>query len=320
MTRSQIAAILFAGSTLLSACGGGGVSSTPPPPLVNAPAPTPTPAPPPPPLTAITILPNPTPQEYAVQGVASPLVGYFEDQNLRLSSLSFEIADQPRIRYSEDGHYEIQIPGFDFEKLIADPYASTPTNEAQNLASDGPAFDRSSIFIFRSRDEGYSHSELATWHLWDEQLLHSSDGGYFAFGSPTPSSAVPTSGIATYRGNVRGIVDVAGYDVLAGAAYFEWVYGALALNVDFERSLLTGSMTLALDYGGGGLGTFAIAPSQIDSGRFASRFETAEAGINRFDGLFTGPGAEEAIGAWAVPFALGDERHQATGAWIAKKD
>jgi hypothetical protein len=44
-------------------------------------------------------------------------------------------------------------------------------------------------------------------------------------------------------------------------------------------------------------------------------------GPNFFLGQFTGPNAQETIGAWALPFIYSDDGqvHQAMGAWIAKK-
>jgi hypothetical protein len=61
---------------------------------------------------------------------------------------------------------------------------------------------------------------------------------------------------------------------------------------------------------------------------YSGRFDTPVVGQNFFLGRFTGPGAEETIGSWALPFLFDKggefvkpdgQVHQAFGAWMARK-
>jgi hypothetical protein len=58
---------------------------------------------------------------------------------------------------------------------------------------------------------------------------------------------------------------------------------------------------------------------QDGAGR-SGRFDTSQAGINQFSGRFTGPSAQEAIGAWALPLTIDGTPRQAIGAWLAKRE
>jgi hypothetical protein len=78
------------------------------------------------------------------------------------------------------------------------------------------------------------------------------------------------------------------------------------------------------------LGTFSFKDTVFSAGStaYSGKFDTAAAGDDFFLGKFTGPHAEETVGAWALPFVLNTgngtitadhQTHQAFGAWIAKK-
>ena len=94
---------------------------------------------------------------------------------------------------------------------------------------------------------------------------------------------------------------------------------------------LAGAMTAALDdYTMIPLGTFNFKDTVFAAGStsYSGKFDTQTAGDNFFLGQFTGPNAEETIGAWALPFVLDvgsstvaadGKAHQAFGAWIGKK-
>ena len=108
--------------------------------------------------------------------------------------------------------------------------------------------------------------------------------------------------------------------------------GSVSLNLDFGKGTLAGAMTLYLPDGMNPtlLGTFNFKETiySVGSTNYAGKFDTAAAGQNFFLGRFTGPTANETIGAWAIPFVFsrdGDtfradqQTHQAFGAWIAKR-
>lgn len=298
-------------SLLVAACGGGssgsGVASAPlpPPPPSAAPAP--------------QIFASPVPQEYAVVGASTTSAGdgYADiSQDARLIQVSLAPADQPRIRYTSGGYYEVQLPGSTFDRLIhykglADPTADNNFFQPQSAAQNG-----ATLIVNGSARSDFSHSELASW------TMSPNLSGFMAFGTPTPASAVPTTGRATYSGPVLGMVDVTRFDGLYGGYYFSGVTGDVTLNVDFGSSTLDGALTLVLNEGiGANIGTFALSPVSLSSGSngFAGSFVSAQPGFNEFRGLFTGPGAQEAIGSWAIPVMWEGQPHQVIGAWIARR-
>src|SRR6185312_11085902 len=201
--------LLAAASALtlsLGACGGGGgggVESIPPPP--------PPPPPPSSPLTPqqVAIFPNPTPQTFASVGVAATETG--SGATMGFAGLSSADADQVHIRYSNNGYYEIQMPGATWEQLgfakgtiPADPaFASDfqPVSAPQNGAS---------LITSISRTQGYNYSEMAGW------FDPSGKFGELAFGAATPAGQVPEAGSATYQGLVNGTSDVVGFDSFDG--------------------------------------------------------------------------------------------------------
>ena len=78
------------------------------------------------------------------------------------------------------------------------------------------------------------------------------------------------------------------------------------------------------------LGKFDFTNTVYSAGSatYSGKFNTSVSGQNYFLGQFTGPHAEETIGAWALPFIFDKgsatmtadgKAHQAFGAWIAKK-
>jgi hypothetical protein len=103
-------------------------------------------------------------------------------------------------------------------------------------------------------------------------------------------------------------------------------------DFNFVSGSVGGSMTVNLDTTGGliPLGTFNFKNTVfgVGSTNYSGKFDTTAAGDNFFLGRFTGPHAEETIGAWALPFVLNSgnstvtadhQTHQVFGAWIAIK-
>jgi len=234
------------------------------------------------------------------------------------AGLSSADADQVHIRYSNNGYYEIQMPGATWEQLgfakgtiPADPAFATdfqPVSAPQNGAS---------LITSISRTQGYNYSEMAGW------FDPSGKFGELAFGAATPAGQVPEAGSATYQGLVNGTSDVVGFDSFDGH-FRAPVSGTVGLNFDFAKGTLDGSMTLSLNDGHpNDLGKFDFKDTvfSVGSTTYSGVFDTNVAGSNFFLGKFTGPSAQETIGAWALPFHFsGDNQaHQAFGAWIAKK-
>ena len=309
LSKTYLPAGISASMLVLSACGdgGGGIesASTTPPPL------TPTPQ-----GTNAVIFATPTVGTYASAGVSATATG--SGSTLGFNAVSKADADQVHIRYAAAGYYEIQMPGNDWDRLIiqkgafpADPSTFNVLQPAS--AGQNEAFIGTSV----SKLKGYTYSELASWSDFRTGKL-----GALAFGSPTPAGQVPVTGMATYDGTVSGTSDVVGYNSFDGH-YRVPVNGSVNLNFNFGSGSLAGSMNLGLnDYTPTPLGTFTFKNTVFSAGSaiYSGQFDTGVAGQNFFFGQFTGPHAEETIGAWAVPFTYGanGETHQAIGAWIAK--
>lgn len=304
---------------LLSACGGGGgggIASTPAP--VTTPSPTPTPAPT---SVPVTIFANPTPQDYASVGVSTTSAGdgYTPvDKDAKLADASFDPSLQPKIRYNAAGYYEVELPGAAYDRLVHYKGLADPTSDNNFFQTASAPQNHATFIIRRARDLGFSYSELAGW-----SDAVTSRTGYVAFGTPTAISAIPVSGTATYRGPAEGQVDITYFDNLYGGYYFEGIGGEVTLNVDFARSTLTGSLALSVPDGMNPrpIGTFSTMPILLASGAnsFSGQFATSQTGFNQFNGLFTGPTAQEAIGSWALPLMIDGQPHQAIGAWIARQ-
>jgi len=297
----------------LAACGGGGggggvggIASTPTPASIGAP---------------VTIFLNPSPAEYASVGASISGPGgnldTYASQDTRFGAISSVSADQPLVRYVAGGYYEVKMPGADWDRLITykgfvpqDPANNNyfqPASVAQNYGY---------LVTEQSRKSGYSYSELAGWGS-----SAASRWGYVAFGAATPGGGVPVTGSASYNGTITGSADVMTADTFYGGYVTSPVTGTVNLTFDFGAGTLAGSMSAFMS--GASLGSFAFKDTVFAAGStvYSGKFDTTVAGQNFFLGRFTGPHAEETIGAWALPFVFtGDgQNHQAFGAWIAKR-
>jgi hypothetical protein len=241
--------------------------------------------------------------------------------------LSTADADQVHIRYTSSGSYEIELPGAAWDQLVfaknaipQDPAtfnyfqpASAPVNGAYLITSVAKA-------------QGFSYSEMAAWFDGSGKF------GEVAFGEATAAGQIPQTGSAAYHGLVSGTSDVIGFDSFDGH-YNVLVDGSVDLGFDFAKGTLDGSITVSLDDLAGSkaaIGTFAFTNPVFSAGSttYSGKFDTSTAGANYFLGRFTGPHAEETIGAWALPFVFthggagvqaDNQVHQAFGAWIAKR-
>lgn len=318
--QATVAAAILA----LSACGGGGgggvatVSTLTPP---TSPAPSPS-TPTPPTNPPVTIFAAPMPGQYASVGVSTN-DDLSKSTSARLKSISFADADQPHIRYTSSGFYEIELPRSAWDRLthykgLVNPEAGNnyfqPASAPQNYGY---------LVISNARDSGYKYSEMGSWG--DLNLSLEGRFGALAFGVPTGSGAVPTIGTATYNGIVSGTTDVLEYDNLYGGTFSTGAGGTVSLSFDFGAATLAGKMDLSINGGMNpiSVGSYRFVNTIFGAGSttYSGKFETSLSGSNSFQGRFTGPNAEETIGAWAVPFvnpATG-QQHTAIGAWIAKR-
>jgi hypothetical protein len=210
------------------------------------------------------------------------------------------------------------MPGKDWERLTIAKGVIPQDPETFNLfqpqsAPQNGAFLSTGV----SKLQGYQYSELATWFDGEGRV------GELAFGQATSPAELPQSGSAAYHGIVSGTSDVIESNFFDGS-FNRAVNGSVDLSFDFGAGTLAGAMTVSLtgDAPPTPLGTFAFTDTVFSAGSttYSGKFDSSDAGQNFFLGRFTGPHAEETIGAWALPFHLsGDSSsHQAFGAWIAK--
>ena len=299
--------ILASAACALTACGGGGGGSG----LVSTPAPIPNPTPTPNPTATVTIFSAPTPGEYVSVGVASA------------SSLVTATAKLTNVSSADaGGFYEIQMPGAAWDKLVHYKGLSNPTSANNYFQPSSVAQNLGYLIVSKSRDRGFNYSELASWGT---DLVAAAPFGVVGFGIPTPAGAVPISGAATYSGEISGTTDILSVDYLYGGYFPAAIEGGVTLSFDFAAGTLAGSMSPIVNDGvtKTPLGTLTFAETVFSSGSptYSGRFDTSAAGINYFLGRFTGPAAQETIGAWAFPFVYpaDGQTHQAIGAWIAKR-
>ena len=302
----------------LAACGGGGGDG------VNFnPAPPENPEPPPPPSTpsTVTIFSSPEPGDYTSVGVWTNLGDPDHYDTHMITSVVLEGTNQPQIRYTDAGSYEVQLPGEAYGELLHDPNLIDPDRDNNFFVIDN-GWSRGFV-IRRARDDGYLYSELATWVRPDLDFGFTTDIGVVAVGSATPAGAVPVTGSATFDGILSGLTD-AKYVHEGGYTSSRDAGGTVTLDFDFGAGTLDGNILLMVTGDGMNpdtIGTYDFTQTVFASGStaYSGAFETSLPGFNFFNGLFTGPNAEETIGNWAVPFTYGGNTHQAIGAWIARR-
>jgi hypothetical protein len=266
---------------------------------------------------SVSIFPNPKAGEFASVGVSASATSTGSGSAKTFGALSSSDAEQVHIRYSSAGFYEIEMPGKNWERLVI-AHNATPQDPATFNYFQPQSAPVNGAYLITSvaKTKGYNYSEMATW--WDGADRF----GEVAFGEATPAGQVPLTGAATYQGLVSGTSDVIGFDSFDGHFNVP-VSGSVDLSFDFAKGTLAGSMTVALmDSTSTDLGTFAFTNTVFAPGSttYSGKFDSSDPGQNFFLGQFTGPNAQETIGAWALPFHLsGDSQaHQAFGAWIAK--
>jgi hypothetical protein len=162
--------------------------------------------------------------------------------------------------------------------------------------------------------------DYQSFGAWSETKFPSASATALSYGAPTPSSAVPTTGSATFRGKLAGL-----YVSPAGSG---WTVGAnLGVSVNFsERSLSFASDKTIVTRGPQGSstgavphlslsGTLAYSPtSNVFSGTLVNAGGTMSGTSN---GQFYGPAAQELGGVFALKSATTVETF--VGAYGAKR-
>lgn len=275
--------LLTCAACALAACGGGGGGGGGTPEFNS---------PPPPPPNYVKIFPGvTTTTNFAVLGYEA--------------SGTAPIGDGFSVRYdAAQQAYIIDTPFFapgkfdatseDAVSWNADSFATVLKPKPANPASD------------------FEYTTLAKYYgcPWDCFNL-----GVLAFGTATPQLAVPTTGIATYDAIVAGIT------LDTGLA----VGGTASLQFDFAAGTLAGSFEPILnpDVTPVSLGQYSFLDTVYGVGDATFSGGMRHTGNNltgAFNGLFTGPNAQELMARWTASYVNPSTQQNADmfGVWIGK--
>jgi hypothetical protein len=288
--RNFRALLIGVAALALSACGGGGgaTSGIAPMPLPPSPAPAQPPA----------LIPAATQsQQFAVLGASHLQVG---DQTPQLGD-----SEQLQVRYvASSNSYEVQLP----ESQTWSAIEYTPAGDGTPINFTGGG---AHLWL---RSDGYQYSRLVEWSGGNS--LH----GYEAIGIATLAGGVPTTGSASYSGQIMGFTSE------THSADDLFISGSIAMNFNFGSGSLFGSISPILnqDFTQHFLGTIDFRNTVYSAGSttFAGEFDTDIPGLNSFGGLFTGPNAQELIGNFALPYRspIDGTDQQAAGAFVGRAD
>jgi hypothetical protein len=301
----------------LAACGGGGASgggsiaSTPGP----TPAPTPAPA-------APTGAWNDTSASRSFVTLSADVTRRRDMSTTTVTTgLSGQSeADDVAIRDSKpDEAYFITLRGDAEGRLVSDS-----NNSQLNRIDTGGSLAAAPTVVFNSIG-GSTYGSVVEWRKSTvaNGVMTLTDG-LFAFGTATPAGAIPASGTASYRGNVRGFTDFAVVRTGENSITSGDVSGTVAMQVNFGSSTLSGIMDLGFSCNNcfeSPIGPIAFAGQLGAGGSYNGQFFTSLPGANWLSGQLIGPGANETIAAFQVPFSefwSGDTR-VVSGVWIAKQ-
>jgi hypothetical protein len=149
-------------------------------------------------------------------------------------------------------------------------------------------------------------------------LYQGGAAGVAAFGTATAPGAIPVSGSATYLAVPEGIT-VDGNGAIDGSA---------TLQFDFASGKLAGHFDpVFVSYGGMGEGTalgryeFVSTVYGVGSTSFSGQLSNGQVpDKGSFNGIFTGPHAEELMARWSAPYVLAAGQTPSTmfGVWVGK--
>jgi hypothetical protein len=285
-------------SLMLAACGGGGgdvVASIPPPP-------TPTPTPTPTPAGSPIIFPGVTAStNFATLG--------YEQRN----SAGALTSDGFSARYDASSKQYV----FDFPASDPGPLDVYQTGDRYwNAVLGGQPAGSPQIYVNAFRPGAQNFDFALTYTSFAEYTDNSGLSGVVAFGLPTPTSAIPVTGSATYKAFVAATADV-GYGI-SGSASLQFNFGQGTLAGQFDPviyDLLAGNTPLGhYDF----INTVYATGSSVFSGQLSS---ANVSGLGSFEGQFTGPGAEELMARFRAPFIDPYSKTQRNmfGVWVGSK-
>jgi len=139
--------------------------------------------------------------------------------------------------------------------------------------------------------------------------------GIFAYGVPTASTGVPTSGSATYTATVVGRT-ADGYDI-GGNATLQFQFAAGTLSGHFDPLYYDWDAVISL-----GRYDFVNTAYAAGSTTFAGGLSQGGVGTGSFNGEFTGPNSEELMARWLATYhnAAQNTDLPLSGIWVGKKN
>jgi hypothetical protein len=175
------------------------------------------------------------------------------------------------------------------------------------------------VEIFKPQNSTPVQLTYTTFGEYFDYDFTSAPAGVFAFGTATPSGAVPTTGSATYDAIVAGMT----------LDQFAVVHGTATLQFDFGAGTLAGSMSPTIyseTYGPyTSLGIYTFTNTVFGIGHTTFSGDLSRPGLSTlgsFNGLFTGPAAQELMARWTAPFESPDNPGfigEMFGVWVGKK-
>ena len=168
--------------------------------------------------------------------------------------------------------------------------------------------------VFRPGSQNWDFS--LTYTSFAEYSTSSGQFGELAFGQATPASAIPVTGSASYAAFAAGQTDF-GFPIR----------GDVTLQFNFGAGTLAGSFDPYIyDFLSGNtpLGHYDFANTVYGVGSTTFSGELARSGLaehGTFDGLFTGPAAQELMARWTAPYhdPTTNADSQMFGVWVGKK-
>ena len=304
MSKSLLGRLLAAAAAFaLASCGGGGGSGGAG--LTSTPPPTPPPPPPPPPPpTYPAIFPGiTTDTEFAVLGLEASKEG------IPASSLT---TDGFSVRYDASVQaYLVDLPS----TSAASKFTSTDEDGAYwsgFLPTNGSNFS-----VLKPSPANPQNALAYTTYGVSSEDYPLNSFGFVAFGSATASSGIPLSGASTYDARVAG-------RPLSGGGF---ISGDATLQFNFGNGTLSGHFDPILNLSGfpsTNLGSYNFVNTVFGVGSTSYSGSLSHSGTNTlgaFDGLFTGPVAQELMARWTAPYLNPSTQQwsEMFGVWVGKK-
>jgi hypothetical protein len=296
--------LLSAGALALPSCGGGGggVASMPAAPLTPTPTPSPTTT-----LSLVQIFDHPVDGQMASVGLEAP-----GNDSASLTTTGFSVSYDAFV-----DRYNIKVPS-----MTTGYFYRTGNDVDANwwigtLATLERTDAHGEVGVRKPSGLQTTYTTLANYNLAGGANV---PFGWVAFGSATPAANVPTTGAATFNATLGG----------SSVQRYGQVIGTAALQFDFAAGQLSGHLDPILTDPTGlgfqdqplGRYDFVNTVYAVGSASFSGQLSNAGVtGLGSFNGLFTGPSAQELMGRWNAPYQFPGttETNQMFGVLVGKR-